>query len=141
MKITKVQAEALTAFVVRIRPDWRPPGVMAALEKTAATADVHDVACALIRLAEDQSVKTPGLLPEPGPHWTRPDGSQPARRGDHTMRCPEHGQPYLRCDECAMTKAAPPPDDVKDEIRASLDRAKHTHHQRDAAKAEREAAR
>ena len=56
MRMTKVQAEALAAFVARIRPEWRPAGILAALEKAAATADVHDVACALIRLAEDGTV-------------------------------------------------------------------------------------
>lgn len=132
MKITKVQAEALTAFVVRVRPEWRPAGVLAALEKAAATADVHDVACALIRLAADHSVHTPGLLPQPGPHWQRADGSKPARRGDHTMRCPDHGQPYLNCTECKAIAGGPPPDDIKAEIASALEAAKTTHHQRDA---------
>ena len=31
MKMTKVQAEALAAFVARIRPEWRPAGILAAL--------------------------------------------------------------------------------------------------------------
>ena len=92
MRITKVQAEALSTFVRLIRPEWRHPGIMAALEKAAATADVHDVACALIRLAEDGTVKTPGLLDKPGPHRLKPDGSKPARRGDHTLTCPEHAE-------------------------------------------------
>ena len=140
MKMTKVQAEALTAFVVRIRPEWRPAGVMAAIERAVDTADVHDVACALIRLAEDRTVHTPGLLPQPGPHWQRPDGTKPARRGDHTMRCPDHGEPALRCSQCAAIDAGPPPDDVRTEIAAALEQAKTTHHQRDAEKAAREAA-
>lgn len=139
MKMTKVQAEALTAFTCRIRPEWRPAGVLAALEKSVDTADVHDVACALIRLAEDSTVLTPGLLPQPGPHWLKPDGSKPARRGDHTMRCPEHGEPYLRCEQCAAVEAGPPPEEIKAEITAALEEAKTTHHQRDAAQAEREA--
>lgn len=122
MKITKVQAEALTAFVVRVRPEWRPAGVMAALEKAADTADVHDVACALIRLAQDTTVHTPGLLPHPGPHWIRHDGSKPARRGDHTMRCPEHDQ-RLPCEPC-KTDITPPPEDVRAEMRAALEEAK-----------------
>lgn len=141
MKMTKVQAEALTAFVVRVRPEWRPAGVMAAIEKSVDTADVHDVACALIRLAEDRTVITPGLLPQPGPHWLKPDGSKPARRGDHTMRCPDHGEPYLSCSQCKSIEPTPPPEDVRAEMRAALEAAKTTHHQRDAEKAEREARR
>lgn len=139
MKMTEVQAQALAAFVTRIRPEWRPAGIVAALGKAADTADVHDVAVALIRLAEDKTVLTPGLLPQPGPHWLKPDGSKPARRGDHTMRCSEHGEPYLRCEQCAAVEAGPPPEDVRAEITAALEEAKTTHHQRDAAQAEREA--
>lgn len=139
MRITKVQAEALTAFVVRVRPEWRPAGVMAALEKAADTADVHDVACALIRLAQDTTVHTPGLLPQPGPHWLKPDGSKPTRRGDHTMRCPEHGE-RLPCDPC-REDATPPPEDVRAEMRAALEAAKTHHHQRDAEERAREARR
>lgn len=134
--MTKVQAEALAAFVARIRPEWRPAGILAALEKAAPTADVHDVACALIRLAEDVTVKTPGLLPQPGPHWLKPDGSKPARRGDHTMTCPEHAE-RLPCGRCVADTGAPPAE-VLGDIRAALDAAKTTHHQRDAEKAARE---
>lgn len=136
MRITKVQAEALSTFVRLIRPEWRPAGILAALEKAAATADVHDVACALIRLAEDATVKTPGLLPQPGPHWLKPDGSKPTRRGDHTMTCPEHAE-RLPCGRCIADTGAPPAE-VLGDIRAALDAAKTTHHQREAEKAARE---
>ena len=138
MRMTKVQAEALAAFVARIRPEWRPAGILAALEKAAATADVHDVACALIRLAEDGTVKTPGLLPQAGPHWLKPDGSKPARRGDHTLTCPEHAE-RLPCGRCIADTGAPPAE-VLGDIRAALDAAKTTHHQREAEKAAREEA-
>lgn len=136
MKMTKVQAEALAAFVARVRPEWRPAGILAALEKAAPTADVHDVACALIRLAEDATVKTPGLLPQPGPHWLKPDGSKPARRGDHTLTCPEHAE-RLPCGRCIADTGAPPAE-VLGDIRAALDAAKTTHHQREAEQAARE---
>ena len=136
--MTKVQAEALAAFVARIRPEWRPAGILAALEKAAATADVHDVACALIRLAEDATVNTPGLLPQPGPHWLKADGSKPPRRGDHTMTCPEHAE-RLPCGRCIADTGAPPAE-VLGDIRAALDAAKTTHHQREAEKAAREQA-
>lgn len=136
MKITKVQAEALATFARLIRPDWGHPGIMAALEKAAATADVHDVACALIRLAEDATVKTPGMLPQPGPHWLKPDGTKPARRGDHAVTCPEHGE-RMPCGRCIADTGAPPAE-VLGDIRAALDAAKTTHHQREAEQAARE---
>jgi hypothetical protein len=104
--MTRVQAEALAAFVVRVRTDWRPAGVVAALEKAATTADVWDVARALIALASEDSVKTPGLLPGPGPHWRKADGNMPGRRGDHDMPCPEHPTQVHPCPTC---KAEKPP--------------------------------
>lgn len=114
-QMTKVQAEALTALIVRLRPEWRPAGVMAALEKAKDGADTFDVSRALINLAADASVITPGLLHQPGPHWLRPDGSKPARRGDSTMRCPEHGEPYTSCGQCKNGDYVPPPPGWRDE--------------------------
>lgn len=108
--MTRVQAEALAAFVVRVRTDWRPAGVVAALEKAAPTADVWDVARALLALASEQSVQTPGLLDKPGPHWRKPDGEMPGRRGDHNVRCPEHPLSVHPCPQCEAKKCDPTPD-------------------------------
>jgi hypothetical protein len=104
--MTRVQAEALAAFVSRMRPEWRPAGIVAALEKAAPTADAWDVAHALLNLAAEPSVLTPGLLPGPGPHWRRDDGTKPARRGDHDMPCVDHPG---RTHPCPLHVAAPPP--------------------------------
>jgi hypothetical protein len=109
--MTRVQAEALAAFVSRMRPEWRPAGIVAALEKAATTADAWDVAHALLNLAAEQSVLTPGLLPGPGPHWRRDDGSKPARRGDHDVRCPEHPAETHPCPQCAAKRTPPPVND------------------------------
>lgn len=137
MRMTEVQAQALAAFVSRIRPEWNAGGIVAVLKQVATTADVHDVSCALIRLASDKTALTPGLLTQQGWWWLKHDGTKPQRRGDHTMRCPEHGG-RLPCEPC-RTDIKPPPEDVRAEVRAALDAAKTTHHQRDAEKAEREA--
>lgn len=136
MRITEVQAQALATFVTRIRPEWRHPGVMAAIEKAQPTADVHDLACALIRLAEDKSVLTPGLLPSPGPHWTKPDGAKAPRRGDHSMRCPEHDERL----PCATCKAGigPPPAEDWDHIQKALEAAKTKNLRSDADQRARE---
>lgn len=137
-RMTEVQAQALAAFVSRVRTDWNPPGIVKALEKAAPTADVHDVACALIRLAADPTVKTPGMLTQTGPWWVKADGTKAPRRGDHTMTCPEHAE-RLPCGRCIADTGAPPAE-VLGDIRAALDAAKTTHHQRDAEKAARETA-
>ena len=143
-RMTKPAAERLAEFIHQYRRDlghsnWDPPGIVAALGKAAPLADATDVVTAITRLAENGLLRSPALLPDPGAHWpTRGAGSAP-RRGDHTMRCPEHDE-RLPCEPC-RTDAGPPPADVLAETRAALEAAKTTHHQRDAAKAEREARR
>lgn len=136
------QMEQLARLVWMLRaadgmPEWDGPGIIAKLREAAPTASSWDLARAAINLAENRELRTPGVLPQPGPHWQRPDGSKSARRGGHTMRCPEHGEPYLRCQQCAAIESGPPPGDVKAEIDAALEAAKTAHHQRDAAQAER----
>lgn len=139
--MTETQAQALAALIVRLRdadgmPQWDGPGIIAKLREAAPTASSWDLARAAINLAENRELRTPGVLPQPGPHWLKPDGTKPARRGDHTMTCPEHGE-RLPCGQCISNTGAPP-EEVLDEIKTALEQAKNTHHQRDAAQAERE---
>lgn len=136
------QMEALARLVWMLRqadgaPEWDGPGIIAKLREAAPTASSWDLARAAINLAENRELRTPGVLPQPGPHWLKPDGSKPARRGDHTMRCPEHAE-RLPCGRCVADTGAPPAE-VLGDIKAALEQAKTTHHQRDAEKAEREA--
>lgn len=140
--MTETQAQALAALIVRLRdadgmPQWDNAGIIAKLREAAPTASSWDLARAAINLAENRDLRTPGLLPQPGPHWLKADGSKPARRGDHTMTCPEHAE-RLPCGRCIADTGAPPAE-VLGDIRAALDAAKTTHHQRDAEKAAREA--
>lgn len=140
--MTETQAQALAALIVRLRdadgmPQWDNAGIIAKLREAAPTASSWDLARAAINLAENRDLRTPGVLPQPGPHWLKPDGSKPARRGDHTMTCPEHAE-RLPCGRCIADTGAPPAE-VLGDIRAALDAAKTTHHQREAEKAAREA--
>ena len=96
--------------------------IIAKLREAAPTASSFDLARAAINLAENRDLRTPAILPNPGPHWTRHDGTKPAHRGDHTMRCPEHDQ-RLPCEPC-KTDITPPPEDVRAEVRAALEEAK-----------------
>lgn len=118
---------------------WDGPGIMAKLREAAPTASSWDLARAALNLAENKELRTPGLLPQSGPHWLKPDGSKPQRRGDHTMTCPEHGEPYLSCQPCKATPTGPPPDHIRDELRAALEAAKTTHAQSAAEDRAREA--
>lgn len=141
--MTETQAQALAALIVRLRdadgmPQWDNAGIIAKLREAAPTASSWDLARAAINLAENRDLRTPGVLPQPGPHWLKADGSKPARRGDHTMTCPDHAE-RLPCGRCIADTGAPPAE-VLGDIRAALDAAKTTHHQRDAEKAARETA-
>lgn len=125
--MTEAQAQALAALITRLRaadgmPPWDNAGIIAKLREAAPTATSFDLARAAITLAENRELRTPAILPNPGPHWLKPDGSKPARRGDHTMRCPEHDQ-RLPCEPC-RTDITPPPEDVRAEVRAALEEAK-----------------
>ncbi|MDR6861949.1 hypothetical protein [Phycicoccus sp. 3266] len=124
--LTRVQTEALATLVTRLRPDWRHAGVVAAIEKAAATADAFDVARALINLAAEPSVQTPGLLPGKGPHWRRPDGELPDRRGDHNVYCHRHPLSVLpNCPQCiAEDQPCRPPADLMEQMLADVRRGK-----------------
>ena len=142
-RMTETQAQALAALIVRLRaadgmPEWDNAGIIAKLREAAPTASSWDLARAALNLAENRDLRTPGVLPQPGPHWSKPDGSKPPRRGDHTMRCPEHGE-RLSCTPCNADVRPPSPDELA-AMRAETEKAKTTHHQRDAEKAAREEA-
>jgi hypothetical protein len=108
--MTKVQAQRLAEFIHLARGEWNTPGILAALEQAAPTATVFDVARALINIAEDATVKTPGMLNQPGTHWRKPDGSAIPRRGDHDVPCPEHhlSMPCRACKERDEANALTP---------------------------------
>jgi hypothetical protein len=122
MKITRPQAEALAAFITRVRTDWRQAGVIAAIQKCENEYPL-DIARALINLAADATVQTPGLLHGPGPHWLRPDGTPTPRKGDHNIPCPDHPGNVMPCDPCKDGKR-PPTEDEKAALRALIEEAR-----------------
>lgn len=86
MKIDHAQAEALAAFVGRIRPDWDHPGIVAAIGKARDLGSAAAVGAALCKLAENYDLRTPAMLADPGQHWA---GTSVASRLPPSM-CPEH---------------------------------------------------
>lgn len=143
--LDKPRAQAAATLAVHLRKlagftEWHMAGTLTALEAAAGTASAFEVSQAIVRLAAMPEMKTPALLAQPGPWWpTAHDGSTIRRRGDHTMTCPDpkHGGERMPCGQCASNTGAPPAE-VQAEIRAALEAAKTTHHQRDAEKAARE---
>jgi hypothetical protein len=99
LHITHVEAQALAAFITRIRPDWDHPGIFAAIGKTRDLGSAAAIGAALCRLAENRDLRTPALLAEPGPHW---GGTTTATR-QPPQRCPEH--PTERAWNCRPCEA------------------------------------
>lgn len=120
-------------------PEWDGPGIIAKLREAAPTSSSWDLARAALNLGENRDLRTPGVLPNPGAHWLKPDGTKPVRRGDHTMTCPDpdHGGERMPCGQCASNTGAPPAEVIA-EIAAAIEHGKTTHHQRAAEKAARE---
>ena len=97
MRITRVEAQALAAFVTRIRDDWDQPGIVAAIEKAAPLGAPAAIGAALCRLAENRDLRTPAMLAEPGTHWA---GTTVAKLAPPVM-CVDHpDQPARECREC-----------------------------------------
>jgi len=109
MPMTKSQGEALTALLHQLRKDWGLPGIAAAIRKASLGASAADVAVAACRCAADLTMRTPGLIPSPGPHWQgTPAGSRLA-----PVMCASHKDEKAgSCPQC-WSERKPKPDDFK----------------------------
>lgn len=138
--LTNTQIERLAGMANQLRPEW-PVNSLVTYIKKHRTRAYRDLAVALSWVATDSDSHTPARLDENGPWWKAAAIAEGgARRGDHTMRCAEHRDQRLPCPSCAEG-IKPPPAEVLGDIKAALDAAKTTHHQREAEKAAREARR
>ena len=139
--MTKTQAQALANFVSRLRldagmPPWDVPLILAALEEAVPTADAWEVGRALIELSRNDKLRSPKpALAQPGAHWTRPDGTRTARRGDHDVRCADHPHRTMPCPECR--RGVPCPPDVAAQVREQIRAGQDHHHKRANERAER----
>jgi hypothetical protein len=112
MTISKVEAQALAAFVARCRDDWDHPGIVAAITKASHLGSPAAIGAALCRLAENRELRTPAMLADPGTHWT---GTTVAKLTPPVM-CPDHpGQPAGRCPACDA-ETTPPPTGWRDDV-------------------------
>ena len=69
MTLSQSQGQALTALLHTIRRDWGLAGITAALKKASPLGSAAEVAVAACRCAADSDMRTPALIPTPGPHW------------------------------------------------------------------------
>lgn len=117
----RADAEALATFVRRLRPPtgdaaWGQAQTVQAI--LACREPMSETAVALIRLAEDQTVRTPTLLNQPGPWWHRASRDErPAGPNTRNLdRCPEHGNPRRDCLDCRRENG---PELTPEQIRAN----------------------
>ena len=109
MPMTKSQGQALTTLLHQLRKDWGLPGIAAAIRKASLGASAADVAVAACRCAADPSMRTPGLIPTPGPHW---QGTTAGTRLAPVM-CSEHPERKAGgCVDC-LKAAVPKPEDFE----------------------------
>jgi hypothetical protein len=98
--MTRAQGVAIATAVQQVRPEWDHPGILAALHAASAHGTPAEVAAAAFRLAGNLAARTPGMLSQPGAHWSVPTQGGPTvsvvvtRCGEH----PEH--PAARCPLC-----------------------------------------
>lgn len=123
--MTKAMAESLATFVSRIRPDWDHPGIVAAVGKAQNLGSPFDVARALVNLAENRDLTSPGLLHQPGKHWRNADSEPTGPNVTHNVRCPEHPINFHPCPLCAAKRCDPTPDyiEARKALASARDRA------------------
>lgn len=98
--MTRAQTVAVATAVQQCRPEWDHAGIVAALEKASTLGTPAEVAAAAFRLAGNLQARTPGMLHQPGAHWSVPTQGGPTVSVIKT-RCGEHpAHPAARCPEC-----------------------------------------
>ena len=98
--MTRAQGVAIATAVQQVRPEWDHAGILAALERASTLGTPAEVAAAAFRLAGNLQVRTPGMLAQPGAHWSVPTQGGPTVSVVVT-RCPEHPEhPAARCPAC-----------------------------------------
>ena len=98
--MTRAQEVAIATAVQQLRPDWDHPGIVAALRAAQAHGTPAEVAAAACRLASNLKLRNPGMLSQPGAHWSVPTQGGPTVSVIQT-RCGEHPEhPAARCPLC-----------------------------------------
>ena len=117
--MTRAQGVAIATAVQQVRPEWDHAGIVAALEKASTLGTPAEVAAAAFRLAGNLQARTPGMLHQPGAHWSVPTQGGPTVSVIQT-RCGEHpARRALDCPECAETASADPTEGAA-AVRAAL---------------------
>jgi len=105
--MNRPEAEVIAAAVAIIRPEWYQTSLLKMLGKIQHRP-ARQVALALVSLAYDPEVQSPGLLLHEGPHWAV------GQIGEATYvppavserLCPTHGDRAETCRGCAADRKA-----------------------------------
>lgn len=80
MTLTDAEIQMLAALTAKCRPHgattWDPPGIVAALRKVS-NRPLPSLMRACAAAAADRNNRTPGIIPQPGPHWREHDNDIP----------------------------------------------------------------
>lgn len=114
---------ALAHLVSRIRPDWDPPGVAAKLsEAHTAGRPIGPLSIAALRAAQDQSNRTPAVIPLDGAHWREQTATKTEPR-------PAYDRPKINGQPASVAELPTPGDyqrgaaAARAHIRAAIDHA------------------
>lgn len=107
MAMTRDQADALSRLLHLLRPEWDRAGVMAALAK-AKHRNPFDLSMAALRATANPEVRSPGVIPLDGQHWTErvapPEPMRPPRRDEECSAHP--GSWQGACNACRADQLA-----------------------------------
>jgi len=124
-RLTQSQGKRLCELAHLIRPEWDLPGIESAVRAAADMAPAADVAIALLALAKNPEVRTPGLLSKPGRHWPTDDKGVSVLPVSHNVRCPEHPISFHPCPQCEAKKCDPTPDYLEAKAALRVTRPRH----------------
>lgn len=103
MPLNDADIRALTYLATRCRPHgaphWDEAGIFAAIDKVRQL-NIADVALSVIRAADDEKAKTPGVIANTSaPNWQerRADRPQPREPYDRNTFCEHSGRPMDKC--------------------------------------------
>lgn len=99
-------ATPLAAYVASIRRDWDMPGIRANISKARHRGTPLQIGTALLRLAANPDLRSPGMLADDGAHWGTPTVTPTIRQ----PRCPilghEHELAAPHCRTCRSDELA-----------------------------------
>lgn len=105
--ITPAQATRLTDLICELRPEWDRAGVWAKVVEAKDRGTPWDLAHAALYAAENPAVRSPGVIPKAGEHWTRGKGLGQTTSSvtGRYARCELEGHEHEAAHACRMCRS------------------------------------